>query len=137
MKKVIIIIFLLFLILISGCYLSNQRLVKKMIDKYSDDQNYISLHGEIVGIDGNVLIIECEELKTYISYEDEISEYYVHSKNNIDLDIGDNITFTTVPFHFYNGHRLPIVELVVDNEVLLDFKDGKENLIEWVNLNFP
>lgn len=33
---------------LSGCNLSNQKLADKMMEKYSDDQNYISLVGEVV-----------------------------------------------------------------------------------------
>ena len=54
----------------------------------------------------------------------------------MELQVGEEIQFTTVPFHFYNGHKLPIVELKIDENTLLSFEDGKENLIDWVNTNF-
>lgn len=60
----------------------------------------------------------------------------------IHLDIKDiimmweEIQFTTVPFYFYSGHKLPMVEFKIDETTLLSFEEGKENLINWVNVNF-
>lgn len=107
-----------------------------MLDKYSDNQNYVTLSGVIIEYSGNDIIIECEELKTYITYEDEICNYYIYSEETLDLNVGDIIEFVTVPFHFYNGHKLPIVELKINGNTLLDFDDGKDNLIYWVNTSF-
>ena len=127
---------LLFIMLLSGGYPSNQKLAKKMIEKYSNNQNYVALSGLIVEFNENNVIINCEELKTYITYEDEICDYYIYSERIIDLNVGDTIDFMTVPFHFYNGHKLPIVELKIRGKTLLAFDDGKNNLIDWVNTNF-
>ena len=107
-----------------------------MIEKYSDIQNYVTLTGEVIEINENNVIIKCEELNDYISYEDELCDYYIHSDQFIELQVGEEIQFTTVPFHFYNGHKLPIVELKIDENTLLSFEEGKENLINWVNTNF-
>ena len=107
-----------------------------MIEKYSNNQNYVALSGLIVEFNENNVIINCEELKTYITYEDEICDYYIYSERIIDLNVGDTIDFMTVPFHFYNGHKLPIVELKIRGKTLLAFDDGKNNLIDWVNTNF-
>ena len=135
MKKFAI-IFTLLILFLSGCNISNQNLAKKMIEKYSDIQNYVTLTGEVIGINENNVIIKCEELNDYISYEDELCDYYIHSDQFIELQVGEEIQFTTVPFHFYNGHKLPIVELKIDENTLLSFEEGKENLINWVNTNF-
>ena len=40
-----------------------------MIAKYSDDQNYVILTGEVTEFDKNNFIIKCEELRNYISYQ--------------------------------------------------------------------
>ena len=114
----------------------NEPLRNKMIDYYSKNTNYVVLSGEIVEFNQNYVKIKCEELNNYISYEDEICDYYIYSKQLIELSIGAQITFTTGPFHFYNGHKLPIVELKLDGNTLLSFEEGKENLIDWVNVNF-
>lgn len=107
-----------------------------MLDTYSDNQNYVALYGEIIEYSDNTVVLNCEELREYMNYEDEVCSYYIHSSTALDLEVGDIIRFTTVPFHFYNGHKLPIVEVVMNGEVLLNFNEGKENLMDWVNTNF-
>jgi len=135
MKKFAILITLL-VVFLSGCNISNQKLAKKMIEKYSDNQNYVTLIGEVIEINENNVIIKCEELNNHISYEDEFCDYYIYSDQFVELQAGEEIQFTTVPFHFYNGQKLPIVELRIDENTLLSFEEGKENLIDWVNTNF-
>lgn len=135
MKKFSILISLLFVFL-AGCNISNQKLAKKMVEKYSDNQNYVTLIGEVIEFNENNVIIKCEELNDYISYEDALCDYYIYADNYVDLQVGEEIQFTTVPFHFYNGHKLPIVELKIDENTLLSFEEGKDNLINWVNTNF-
>ena len=107
-----------------------------MIEKYSEVRNYVTMTGEVIEINKNNAIIKCEELNDYISYEDDLRDYYIYSDQFVELQVGEEIQFTTVPFHFYNGHKLPIVELKIDVNTLLSFENGKENLIDWVNTNF-
>ena len=133
MKKIIIPIIILIISFLFGC---NSKLAKKMIEKYSDDQNYVTLIGEVVEFRDNSVVIKCEELNDYLSYEDELCVYYIYSDHTIELSIGEQIEFVTVPFHFYNGHQLPIVELKTDAGILLSFEEGRENLIDWVNTHF-
>ena len=109
---------------------------QKMIAKYSDDQNYVILTGEVTEFDKNNVIIKCEELRNYLSFQKELCDYYIYSKNFVQLQAEDEIEFVTVPFHFYNGHKLPIVELKKDGITLLAYEEGKKNLIDWVNTNF-
>ena len=118
------------------CYPSNTVLRKKMIAKYSDDQNYVILTGEVTKFYKNNVIIKCEELRNYLSFQKELCDYYIYSKNFVQLQAEDEIEFVTVPFHFYNGHKLPIVELKKDGITLLAYEEGKKNLIDWVNTNF-
>ena len=71
MKKILFVICFLCLILITGCTSANNKLIKKMNEKYSNDQSYVYLSGEVIELDGNNIIIKCEELKKYINYEDD------------------------------------------------------------------
>ena len=136
MKKFRFLIILLVTFL-SSCTLSNHILAQKMLKKYSDDQSYVTLSGEITKINkNNNVIIKCEDLNNYINYQSELCDYHIYSTYIIELSIGDKIDFITVPFHFYNGHKLPIVELKIEGKTLLLFEEGKENLINWVNTNF-
>lgn len=50
------------------------------------------------------------ELRNYLSFQKELCDYYIYSDNFVQLQAEDEIEFVTVPFHFYNGHKLPIVE---------------------------
>ena len=136
MKKILFVICFLCLILITGCTSANNKLIKKMNEKYSNDQNYVYLSGKVIELDGNNIIIKCEELKKYINYEDDFCDYYIYSNETIELVVGEQIYFKTVPFHFYNGHKLPIVEIEIGENTILPFDEGKKNLIDWVNTNF-
>ena len=109
---------------------------QKMIAKYSDDQNYVILTVEVTEFDKNNVIIKCEKLRNYLSFQKELCDYYIYSDNFVQLQAEDEIEFVTVPFHFYNGHKLPIVELKKDGITLLAYEEGKKNLIDWVNTNF-
>ncbi len=128
--------FFLLVFVLSSCRYSDYLLAKKMLEKYSNDQNYVELSGEIIESNKNTVVIKCTELKNYRSSPDEICTYYIYSNQILDLASGDHINFVTVPFHFYNGHKFPIVELKIDGNTLLEFEEGKENLIEWVKLTF-
>lgn len=57
MKKIAILISLLFVFL-AGCNISNQKLDKKMVEKYSDNQNYVTLIGEVIESNENNVIIK-------------------------------------------------------------------------------
>lgn len=135
MKKIAILLSIV-VVFLSGCNFSNQKLAKKMIEKYSDDQSYVTLVGEVVEFCENNVTIKCAELNKYINYQGELCEYYVHCEKMLNLSAGNQIEFVTVPFHFFNGHKLPIVELKVDGTMLLSRQKGKANLIAWVNANF-
>lgn len=138
MKKHIIItsITLLLVLLLSACSMSDQILAKQMTEKYSDDQNYVTFTGEVIEYEDCYVVIKCEELKNYLHYEDDFCDYLIFWDQIIELSVGDQIEFVTVPFHFYNGHLLPIVEIKKNEITLLSFEDGKDNLINWVNMTF-
>ena len=141
MKRItqITILILLALCLIastSGCSISDRRLAKKMIEKYSDNQSYIAFRGEVIELDNNRVVIKCEDLKNYISYANDTCTYLIFADRVLDLNVGDMVDYVTVPFHFYNGHNLPIVELKRNGETLLTFEEGRENLLYWVNKTF-
>lgn len=136
MKKVAFFMTCILSLLLAGCNSHNQILANKMLEKYSDNLNYITLVGEVIECNDNHVIIESNELKPYLSYVDGPMEYFIYADSFIELKVGEQIVFTTVPFHFYNGHELPIVELKLNGNTLLSFEKGKENLLEWVNATF-
>ena len=139
-KKIFVMLMVcLLVVLLAGCHfyeMHDKLLAKKMTEKYSDNLNYITLVGEVIECNDNHVIIESNELKPYLSYVDGPVEYFIYADSFIELKVGEQIEFTTVPFHFYNGHELPIVELKLNGNTLLSFEKGKENLLEWVNATF-
>ena len=136
MKKLNLLIINLILVLALTSCDFNAPLRNEMIDYYSENKNYVTLSGEITESNDNLVEIKCEELINYINYAKETCYYLIYSKQTIELSVGDQIEFVTVPFHFYNGHTLPIVELKKDGETLLSCEEGKENLINWVKTTF-
>lgn len=131
-KKIFVMLMVcLLVVLLAGCHfyeMHDKLLAKKMTEKYSDDQNYVTMIGEIIEYDGGCVTIKCEGKSA--------CEYLIYSDDPLELPIGEQVEFTTVPFHFYNGHRLPIVELKSNGNTLLSFEEGKRNLLEWVNATF-
>ena len=132
LKTVFVILVFFILFTLSGCTSSTPQLERFMLEKYEDDQNYVALSGEIVEHDDDRVIIRCEELKEYIDYATDTCDYYIYSTQPIELTNGDTIDFITVPFHFYNGQHLPIVQVTINGTELLSFDEGKINLINWV-----
>ena len=132
MKKLVVIVLLLFIAILSSCKVSPHT-IKKMIEKYSDDQNYIALSGEVMEFDDSEVSIKCEEIRTYIPYQSPICSYHIFSEEILNLNVGDDIDFVTVPEHFFDGHHLPIVEVKMNGDTLLNINDGKANLMKWVN----
>lgn len=133
MKKLFCVLFVIVISFMLSCYPALENLKSKMIDKYTNDKNYVTLFGEIIESNDNNVEIKCEELTNYIHYAKERYYFYIYSEQTIDLSVGDQIEFATVPFHFYDGQKLPIVELKKDDKTLLSFEEGKKNLINWVN----
>ena len=96
MKKFTFLISLL-VVFLTGCSLLNQRLVIKMIEKYSDDQNYVTLTGEVIEFDRNFVVIKCEELNDFISYEDELCDLKLDvDKFNTELSLKRAETVKTI-----------------------------------------
>lgn len=134
MKRIILFILIFILFGITGCQYPGKQ---KMLEIYSNNENYITLQGEIIEINNennNIFVtIKCEELKKYIPKEKDVSEYWVFSNYDIDIQVGDNVMFITSNVRFKYTDWLPIVSITMDNITLLEFNEGKKNLIDWVN----
>ena len=46
------------------------------------------------------------------------------------VKIGDTITFTSAPRFFGDGYFMPIVELYIGDEAILEFEIGYQNLLD-------
>ena len=134
MKRIMLFVLIFVLFGITGCQSPNKH---KMIEVYSNNENYITLQGEIIeinNINNNILVtIKCEELKNYIPNEKDVSEYLIFSNYDIDIQVGDNVLFITSNIRFKYIDWLPIVSITRGNITLLEYNEGKKNLINWVN----
>ena len=108
-----------------------------MLEIYCNDENYISLTGKVITINSNehdtMVVIKCESLKQHILDEDDECEYWVFSNSNLNITVGDMITYITVKVRIKNNEWLPIVAINKNGEDILAFNEGKSNLINWVN----
>ena len=58
---------------------------------------------------------------------------HIFSNYDIDIQVGDNVMFITSNIRFEYIEWLPIVSITRDNITLLEYNEGKKNLINWVN----
>ena len=134
MKRIVLFVLIFVLFGITGCQHPNKN---EMLKVYSNNGNYITLQGEIIEINNtnnNIFVtIKCEELKKYIPNEKDVSEYLIFSNYDIDIQDGDNVRFITSNIRFKYTRWLPIVSIIRDDIILLEFNEGKKNLIDWVN----
>lgn len=134
MKRIMLIILIFVLFGITGCQPPGKQ---KMLEVYSNNENYITLQGEIIEIINTnndiLLLIKCEELKQYIPNEIDVCEYRIFSNHTIDIHVGDNVMFITSNVRFKYIEWMPIVSITKNNINLLEFGEGKKNLLNWVN----
>ena len=128
MKK----IFLLILIALSAFASSCGLLETKMCEYYSDDNNYQQVSGVITEIvNDHIIVVEIlSDSEDFTKYGNKV-QFEICSNESADWQVmvGDNIEFISASKYFYNGHKLPIVQIVLDDIEYLDFLDGKEFLL--------
>ena len=115
---------------------------RKMKDYYSQESNYVNATGIV----------------THISYDENRSALYlgfsdldpqfddnsfkivgdnlpIVQQNGIDekIEIGDQVTFITAARYFGDGYVMPIVEISVNEEELLNFEEGLANFLKWLD----
>ena len=138
MKKLLCLVIILTFVFMSGCQYAVERDKRAMLEIYGNDDNYITLIGEVTEIDSEsgyyvMLSIKCEELKQYDFNADEWKYLVFSSSNNLNIDVGDTIVYKTVLNRFnYMDEFLPIVAIDKNDETILGFEEGKENLINCV-----
>lgn len=124
--------------LISACFVSTIDR-KKMTIFYSNNSNYEVIEGKITYSNlssengARIIWLETEDniytLKIIPYNENELN------KKGIILDAGeDKFSITTSTKTWWDGYIFPIVAIdrIADNEELLDFETGKENLLYWI-----
>lgn len=142
-KRAVLAIFLLCLLaFFTSCT------ARKMKDYYSEKDNYITATGTVSHIaysdEKDILYYGFSDV-TYQSNSTYHFEYYgfkivgenfriVHEKN-IDekVKMGDKITFIAAPRYFYDGYSIPIVAISIGDECILEFNEGVDNLLQWID----
>ena len=134
-KKAVLLIFMLcFTFILSACDTVSQK-----IRYYSDRNNYVKSTGTIKRI-----VYEKDYI--YLQFSELTAEFYAKGfefvgdnlsvvkergiKQKIALE--DQIEFVSAPKYFGDGHGLPIVEITVYGETLLEFEEGYANLLKWL-----
>lgn len=112
---------------------------KEMREYYSDKDNYVVATGVVKHIKyyNGALYLGFSNLEPHMSDNSFkiVGENLVIVRNNgIDnkLKMGDRIEFVTAPEYFGDGYVMPIVEITVNGEKLLDFEEGFVNLNKWL-----
>ena len=132
MKKIICILLPLFLVVITGC----QTSLNRKREYVSNDESYIVLTGKVTEKHVNenncvFLSIQCDD-----STQNSERSYWVFSSLDVNVNIDDTITYTTVPVSsgcFKYSNWLPIVAIQKNGKDILKFEDGKAQLIDWTN----
>ena len=136
MKKMLLYtVLLLFLFTITGCK-------SQYLEYYGDENNYITATGCVTFTnysddDFHMLVIACTDLKP--TFDDNCfkitgKNYDIILKNGIKdiLRFGDEVTFMVAPKYFGDGYIYPVVALWINNECLLPYEEGYQNLLEWI-----
>lgn len=143
-KRILISLFtLIFALLLSACDF-NGPLRNKMVEFFSDDNNYETLTGVVVEksyseMYSTELVIKLtsksQKLPLYTSDSDALFNFH-YLGDSKDIQLNDVLTITTSLWSFYNGDSCPIVALEKDGAVLLEFEQGKADYLEWIVTTF-
>lgn len=147
MKQIICYMLMFTLIFLVGCSdpISIIKTKEEYLEIYNNEENFITLTGEITQFEykyfenanyshhSTILHIRCDEIKKYLSIDNDIQEFWVFSNSYLDLSVGDIITFTMCKKGLKGNAWLPIVGIIKEDNSLLNCEEGKENLILWVN----
>ena len=136
-KRVSLLISLLcLLVLLTSCT------TIKMKNYYSQKSNYVNATGIVTHISYNE-----DRSALYLGFSDLDPQFDDNSfkivgdnlpivqQNGIDekIEIGDQVDFITAARYFGDGYVMPIVEISVNEEELLKFDEGVDNLLKWLD----
>lgn len=121
--------------------LSTSCTAAKMRDYYSQKNNYIRAAGIVTHIsyneDGTVLYLGFSDLTPQFddnSFKIVGDSLQAAKEKGIDekIKIGCPVEFITAPRYFGDGYVMPIVGISVNEEELLEFEEGVDNLLKWL-----
>ncbi len=132
-KRTVIIVLLCNFIMLTAC--------ASYLKYYSNQENYINATGIVshikYGEDNKSLYLGFSELSPVLddtNFKIVGKNLLIVQEKGIDqkISLGDKVEFITAPKYFGDGYIMPIVALSVNGEVLLEFEEGYNNLIEWL-----
>lgn len=133
-------IFCLILIIFSLTSCTNEMYQKRMLEYYSEDSNFVELTGIVKEKNqNNTLTVEVlTKSAEFELYNMEVGDFMLYTNVEIldNIELEDEIAFTSAPRQFYDGHKWPIVALSKGGQKLLSFEEGKENYINWIKNDF-
>ena len=115
---------------------------KKKYDYYANIDNYISVIGTVSYInqseDNTALYFEFDNMSVQLTenfFKVVDGNLKILQKNlkGEELQIGDVLEFVTAPRYFGDGYVMPIVSIKKGEIVLLDFQEGVDNLLRWID----
>ena len=120
--------------------------LKKMQKYYNNSDNYIVMQGQIITLryyresDSIVLHIDIDEPNPNF-VKDYETDYYVFEIKNwtnmrFDINEGDVIGFASAPHYFFDGQKLPIMQIYKDGNEILTFEKGRDNYLTWIENEF-
>ncbi|MGM9668972.1 MAG: hypothetical protein ACI3VZ_04360 [Faecousia sp.] len=130
------------LVLLCLLVLSSSCTAGKMKDYYSRKDNYVNASGIVTHIsyneDRSALYLGFSDLNPQFcdnSFKIVGENLLIVQQNGIDekIEIGDQVGFITAARYFGDGYVMPIVELSVKEEELLNFEDGFANFLKWLD----
>jgi len=129
----------LFVLLLSFSLALTSCASRKMYKYYSDTSNYIEVTGtvEFINYTASELYLGFDMMLVRLSdnsFKIVGENLSIAKKNGIrdKLKMGTEATFITAPRYFGDGYVMPIVAISVDGENLLEFEEGYENLLLWL-----
>ena len=110
-------------------------------DYYSSRDNYVSATGIVdymaYSENADALYLELSELTP--AFDDTCFKFVgdnllLVQKGGIDekIKVGNQIEIITAPKYFGDGYVMPIVAISINGESLLNFDEGYENLLKWL-----
>ena len=136
-KIVICLLVIISVLLITGCVVDRDK--KALNDIYSNDSNYITVTGEVVSVNKSLQqddTIDNWSIRIEVAYTDsdgaKTQIYQIATSSDIDVSVGDTITYVTVA-KTHRNYTLRIVEVIKDGETLLAFDDGKAHVLSWID----
>lgn len=140
MKKIFAGIGITIFCIITIVFLFSSCEKQRMMDYYSNEENYITVSGTLTHIysTDDTLCLGFSDVFFYSADFNFVGDNLnIVKQKGIDekLEKGKTIEFVTAPGTWGDGYIYPIVEITIDGETLLEFEEGFPNFLEYFKKN--